>query len=168
MHSKFRQKEENFSMTTIKTAEMKDSMRSIMPKMSIPVLLSTLWIFFTFNAAYGDIGTLYQSVYVGIIKNGIQYTQVFLLFGDLLVEIGMVMILLSRILNRRANRLTNIAAGLFLTAVQAVSLFVGTPTLAYTFISIMMIGAGVAIVWSAWNWHAVPSSPEISQTPPNL
>lgn len=155
-------------MTTIKTAQMKDSMRSIMPKMSIPVLLSTLWIFFTFNAAYGDIGTLYQSVYIGIIKNGIQYTQTFLLFGDVLVEIGIVMIVLSRILNRRANRLTNIGAGLFLTAVQAVTLLVGTPTLAYAFISVMMIGAGVAIVWSAWNWHAVPSSLESGQTSPSV
>jgi hypothetical protein len=155
-------------MTTIKTAEMKYSMRSIMPKISTPVLLSTLWIFLTFNAAYGDIGTLYQSVYVGIIKNGIQYTQVFLLFGDVLVEIGIVMILLSRVLNRRANRLANMGAGIFLTAVQVVSLFVGTPTLAYAFVSIMMIGAGVAIVWSAWNWHAVPSSPEISQMSPNV
>jgi len=147
---------------------MKYSMRSIMPKISTPVLLSTLWIFLTFNAAYGDIGTLYQSVYVGIIKNGIQYTQVFLLFGDVLVEIGIVMILLSRVLNRRANRLANMGAGIFLTAVQVVSLFVGTPTLAYAFVSIMMIGAGVAIVWSAWNWHAVPSSPEISQMSPNV
>ena len=92
----------------------------------------------------------------------------FLLFGDVLVEIGIVMILLSRILSRRANRLANISAGLFLTAVQAVSLFVGTPTLAYTFVSIMMIGAGVAIVWSALNWHSVPSSPEIGQTSPNV
>jgi Family of unknown function (DUF6326) len=150
-------------MTTIKTAEMKDSTRSIMSKISTPVLLSTLWIFLTLNAAYGDIGTLYQSVYIGLIKNGVQYTQVFLLFGDVLVEIGIVMILLSRILNRRANRVANISTGIFITAVQVVSLFVGTPTLAYAFVSIMMIGAGVAIVWSAWNWHAVPSSLEIAQ-----
>jgi hypothetical protein len=155
-------------MTTIKTAEMKDSLRSTMPKISVPVLLSTLWIFFTFNAAYGDIGTLYQSVYVGIIKNGIQYTQVFLLFGDVLVEIGMVMILLSLVLNRRANRFANIGAGIFLTAVQVVSLFVGTPTLAYTFISIMMIGSGVAIVWSALNWRAVPNSLHTGQRSPSV
>ena len=147
---------------------MKDSMRSIMPKISTPVLLSTLWIFLTFNAAYGDIGTLFQSVYIGLIKNGVQYTQVFLLFGDVLVEIGIVMILLSRILNYRANRVANIGTGIFITAVQVVSLFVGTPTLAYAFVSIMMIGAGMAIIWSAWKWHAVPSSLGFAQATPSV
>ena len=45
------------------------------------------------------------------------------------------MILLSRILKYRANRWANIIAGIFLTAVQLVTLFVKTPTLAYVFFS---------------------------------
>jgi Family of unknown function (DUF6326) len=120
--------------------------------MSVKEFLSMLWIFFMFNAAYGDIGTLYQSVYIGQIHNGIQYTQVFLLFGDVLVEISIAMIILSRVLKYKTNRWANIITGLFLTGVQAVTLFVGTPTLSYLFISIIMIATGVVIVWYAWKW----------------
>lgn len=43
------------------------------------------------------------------------------------------MVVLSRVLRYRANRRANIAAGAFLAAVQIVTLFVGTPTLAYLF-----------------------------------
>ena len=67
----------------------------------------------------------------------------------------MIMILLSRVLKYRANRWTDIIAGISLSAVNAVTLFVGTPTLAYLFISIVSIGAGAAIVGYAWKWHAV-------------
>jgi hypothetical protein len=39
-----------------------------------------------------------------------------------------------------------------LTAVQIVTLFVGTPTLAYLFFSLILIAASAAAVWYAWNW----------------
>ena len=113
-----------------------------------------LWIFFTFNAAYGDIGTLYYSLFINPTPL-VHYTQLFLLGGAALVEVSMVMIVMSRILKQRANRLANILTGVFLTAVQTLSLFVGTPTLGYAFISIMMIGSGIAIVWLAWKWPGV-------------
>jgi hypothetical protein len=116
--------------------------------------LSLLWIFFTFNAAYGDIGTLYYSLFINPTPV-VHYTQAFLLGGAALVEVSMVMIVLSRILKQRVNRLANIVAGVILTAVQAISLFVGTPTLGYSFISAMMIVAGVVIAWLAWKWQGV-------------
>ena len=116
--------------------------------------LSLLWIFFTFNAAYGDIGTLYYSLFINPTPV-VHYTQLFLLGGAALVEVPMIMIVLSRVLKQRVNRLVNIAAGVFLTAVQVVSLFVATPTLGYAFISIMMIGSGAIIVWLAWKWKGI-------------
>jgi ABC-type branched-subunit amino acid transport system permease subunit len=70
----------------------------------------------------------------------------------ILVEIPIALVLLSRILKNRANRWANIIAGTFLTAVQFVSLFVGTPTLAYAFLSIILIATTAVIVWYAWRW----------------
>lgn len=129
--------------------------------------LSLLWIFFTFNAAYGDIGTLYYSLFINPTPL-VHYTQAFLLGGAALVEVSMVMIVLSRVLKQRVNRLANIVAGVFLAAVQAISLFVATPTLGYAFISAMMISAGVVIVWLAWEWQGVSEShtPKITSWKP--
>lgn len=121
-------------------------------KMDMRVKLSTLWIVYMFSTAYIDITTLYYSVFINHTPV-VHYTQVFLLGGAVLVEIPIAMVLLSRILKSRANRWANIIAGTFLTAIQVVSLFVGTPTLAYTFISIILIANSVVIVWYAWRWH---------------
>jgi hypothetical protein len=47
----------------------------------------------------------------------------------------------------------------FLAAVQLVTLFVGTPTLAYAFLSIVLIATSGGIAWFAWKW----SSDEVPQ-----
>jgi Na+/melibiose symporter-like transporter len=113
--------------------------------------LSLLWIFYMFNAAYIDITTLYYSVFINH-KPAVHYTQAFLLGAGVLIEISIAMILLSRILNYRANRWANIVAAIFLTVVQIVTLFVKTPTLAYVFFSIIMAATTVVISWYAWRW----------------
>jgi Na+/melibiose symporter-like transporter len=113
--------------------------------------LSLLWIFYMFNAAYIDITTLYYSVFINH-KPAVHYTQAFLLGAGVLIEISIAMILLSRVLNYRANRWTNIIAAIFLTIVQLVTLFVKTPTLAYIFFSVIMIATTAFIAWYAWKW----------------
>jgi hypothetical protein len=42
-----------------------------------------------------------------------------------------------------------------MTGVNAVTLFVGTPTMAYLFISLVSIATSAFIVWYAWKRHAV-------------
>ena len=113
--------------------------------------LSLLWIFYMFNAAYIDITTLYYSVFINH-KSAVHYTQVFLLGAGVLVEISIAMIVLSRVLKYRANRWANMIAAIFLTVVQLVTLFVGTPTLAYAFFSTIIIATTAVIVWYAWRW----------------
>jgi len=120
--------------------------------------LSLLWIFYMFNAAYIDITTLYYSVFINH-EDEVHYTQAFLLGAAVLIEISIVMIVLSRVLKYRANRRANMAAGVFLAAVQLVTLFVGTPTLAYGFLSIVLIATSGGIAWIAWKW----SSDEVPQ-----
>ena len=113
--------------------------------------LSLLWIFYMFNAAYIDITTLYYSVFINH-KPAVHYTQAFLLDAGVLIEISIAMILLSRVLKYRANRWANIIAAVFLTAVQLITLFVKTPTLAYAFFSVIMIATTAVIAWYAWKW----------------
>ncbi len=113
--------------------------------------LSWLWVFYMFNTAYIDITTLYYSVFINHHPK-VHYTQAFLLGGAVLVQIPTVMILLSRMLGYRWNRLTNVIAAVLLTIVQLATLFVGTPTLAYAFISAILIATSGGITWYAWNW----------------
>ena len=121
------------------------------------VLLSTIWIFATFNYLYCDVLSLMDSellkqYLVGKV-NGIEFSQGFLLGAALLVEIPIAMVLLSRVLKYRVNRWANIIAGSVMTLVQAASLFAGTPAMYYAFCSVLEITATVAIVWLAWTWH---------------
>jgi len=119
--------------------------------------LSTLWIFATVNYLYCDVVTLmnpdllrkFMTGEVG----GMHITQGFLLGASVLVEIPMAMILLSRVLNDRANRLANIIAASTMTAVQLLSLGVqAPPPVYYVFFSVIEIAATSAIVWYAWRW----------------
>ncbi len=123
--------------------------------------LSWLWVFFMFNTAYIDINTLYYSVFINHHAN-VHYTQTFLLGAAVLVEIPTAMIILSRILRYRWNRSANVIAAGFLTLVQIATLFVGTPTLAYGFISVILIATSGGIAWCAWNWpDPAASTPQV-------
>ena len=113
--------------------------------------LSWLWVFYMFNTAYIDINTLYYSVFINHHAN-VHYTQTFLLGAAVLVEIPTAMVILSRMFRYRWNRLTNVIVGVLLTVIQIATLFVGTPTLAYGFISAILIATSGGIAWYAWNW----------------
>jgi hypothetical protein len=123
------------------------------------VRLQSLWIFVIFNYLYCDlISNMEATVLKGLLDGqieGIQFNQQFLLNSALLMEIPIVMVLLSRLLNFRANRWANIIAGSIMTIVQVGSLFFGTaPTLHYIFYSIIEAGCTAVIVWLAFRWHA--------------
>lgn len=115
------------------------------------ITLSSLWLFAVLNFVYCDVITLYDHVFIKQAST-IQYTQGFLLGAAVLVEIPMVMVLLSRILKDPINRRVNIFAGGLMTAIQSVTLFVGTPTAYYVFFSVIEIATTVVIVWQAWTW----------------
>jgi Na+/melibiose symporter-like transporter len=127
--------------------------RDVFPPVVSPTAsqLSWLWVFYMFNTAYIDISTLYYSVFINHHPK-VHYTQTFLLGGAVLVEIPTAMVILSRVLGYRSNRRTNVIVGILLTVVQLATLFVGTPTLAYGFISVILIATSGGIAWYAWNW----------------
>ena len=121
------------------------------------VILSTLWIFVTVNYIFCDVLTLMNPEELKQIMTGavgsLQITQEFLLGAAILMEIPFAMIILSRVLQHKANRWANIIAGAILTSGQFLSLFVGTPpTLHYIFFSTIEIACTLFIVWYAWKW----------------
>ena len=83
------------------------------------VILSTLWIFVTLNYIYADVFGLLDPVQLRTILTGIvggvTITQEFLLLGALLMEIPILMVLLSRVLPYKANRIANITAAIIKT-----------------------------------------------------
>ncbi len=116
--------------------------------------LSTLWIFATLNFLYCDVITLMDRAkeFAAGSVGAVHITQGFLLGAAVLVEIPISMVLLSRVLKYRANRLANIVAGITMTAVQALTLVVAAPAPYYTFFSIIEIACTSVIVWYAWRW----------------
>ncbi len=122
------------------------------------VILSTVWIFVTVNYIFCDVLShmnpeFLKSLLEGGELLGSPVNQKFLFLSAIFMEIPFVMILLSRVLNYRANRLTNIIAGIIMTAAQIGSLFVGSPELHYSFYSAIEISGTVFIVWYAWRWR---------------
>jgi len=122
-------------------------------------VLSTLWIVAFATYMYADIAGLMDSVllkqYLSGTVNGMRISEGFLLGSVILMMIPISMILLSRVLRYRANRIANIVAATVMTVVQAATLFVGSgPTLYYAFASAMEIAATAFIIWYAVTWRS--------------
>lgn len=120
-------------------------------------LFFTLWIFVTLNYLYCDVLGLFDPETLNSLLTGhagtIQITPSFLLMSGILMEIPMGMVLLSRILNYKANRWANVIAGSIMTLVQIASLFFGTaPTYYYIFFSVIEVATTAFIVWYAVTW----------------
>lgn len=88
----------------------------------------------------------------------------FLLGFAIVMEIPMIMILLSRMLPNKSNRIFQLIAATFLVFVQARSHFVGEVSLHYCSFSIYEIGLLVAILWQAMGWGIHPVDYEFSNS----
>ena len=86
------------------------------------IVLSTLWIFLTVNYIFCDVFTLMHAEDLRNILNGetgdIEITQEFLLAFAFIMEIPMIMIVFSRFLKYKVNRILNIVFGAFLLIIQ--------------------------------------------------
>ena len=83
---------------------------------------------------------------------GMVFTPINLLIGAVLMETAIVMVLLSRILDYRWNRITNIISGIIHTLAVCASTFVGTPGLYYVFFGSIEVITTISIVAIAWKW----------------
>ena len=131
--------------------------------------LSTLWIFASLSYLYCDVISLMDPEllpqYLAGNVNGLVFTPGFLLGAAILIEIPITMVLLSRVLNYRANRWTNITAATFMTAVQSLTLFMGVPAPYYLYLSIIEIACTVLIVGYAWKWREAAVQPKVEAPP---
>ena len=138
---------------TMATAEKMNTNKKTTEMIDRKVLLSSLWLFAMLTYTYGDVVTLMDPI-----KHGsIELTEGFLLGGSIYMMIPISMVLLSRILKYRANRLASIIAGTIMTITLTLTLFVAVPTMYYAFFTAIEIACTALIVWYAWTWR----NPEI-------
>ena len=136
--------------------------------------LSVLWIFALLNYLYADVIALWALL--GSPPADIPHLGQGALAGSaILMEIPIAMIVASRMLPFRANRLANIIAGSVVTLVNGFLTFipplvgwVRPPALPeYLFFATIETVATVAIVWQAWTWSeakfAVSSERSVGQ-----
>ena len=129
----------------------------IIGKMDRKVMLSTLWIFVLFNYLYCDLMSLMDPVllnqFITGTVEGMEINERFLLGAAILMEIPIAMVLLSRILAHKANRMANIIAGSIKTVVMIMTMLMGMPSLYYLFFGSIEIACTAYIVWYAWTWR---------------
>lgn len=113
-------------------------------------ILFTLWIFVLFNYLYCDVVGLMDSNLLKQFFNGkvddFEITQNFLLASSVLMEIPMIMILVSKFVSYKYNRVLNIISSTIMSLVQTSTLLLGTPTKYYVFFSLIEISTTVFIL----------------------
>ena len=124
--------------------------------------LSLFWIFALLNYLYADVVALFAIVGSPNLSDAPHLPPWALLGSAVLMEIPIAMIVASRLLPFRANRLANIVAGAILTLVNGFLTFVPplvgarTPALPeYLFFATIETVCTSVIVWQAWGWSAV-------------
>jgi len=127
--------------------------------------LSLFWIFALLNYLYADVLALFS--FLGSPNTAPHLPPWALMGSAVLMEIPIAMIVASRLLPFRANRLTNIIAGLILTLVNGFLTFVLPLTNgdfrdpvfpAYVFFATIETVCTSVIVWQAWTWSGVEAA----------
>ena len=113
------------------------------------MVLSTLWIFALINYIYADIFNLVFDPAAGSATT--MPVGAVLVFAVLL-ETGIAMVLLSRILKHGLNRWLNIIVGAIQTAFVGWSLFGEPPTPFYAFFVSLEMASFLFIIVYAWTW----------------
>lgn len=127
--------------------------------------LSLLWNFALLNYLYADVLALF---FIVGSQDPAPHFPVWVLLGSaLLMEIPIAMILGSRVLPFRVNRLANIAAGGIETLVVVSLQFVFPLTTgawreqmfpSYVFFGTIETITTSVIIWKAWTWSAVAAA----------
>jgi hypothetical protein len=121
--------------------------------------LSLLWIFALLNYLYADVLALFA--FIGAPNSAPHLPQWALLGSAVLMEIPIAMILASRLLPFRANRLANIVAACAETLINGFLTFVLPLTNgdfqdpiypAYLWFATIETTCTSVIIWKAWTW----------------
>jgi hypothetical protein len=82
---------------------------------------------------------------------GFDITELFLLGGAVIMEIPIALVLLSIVLDYKANRLASMIGGFIMTLIMIGTLLMGA-SYHYIFFATIEIAATIFIVWYAWTW----------------
>ncbi|MCJ8321311.1 MAG: DUF6326 family protein [Colwellia sp.] len=121
-------------------------------------ILPLLWIFYVLNILYADVlnnmGALATIGSSPITNELIEtlLTPEMLLIAAFILEAAMIMIILSRVLPYKINRVLNITVALLETLTVIASLFVGESTIYYRFFATVETMTSIFIIWYAWRW----------------
>ncbi len=113
-------------------------------------LLSTLWIFVLLNIIFRDLHEFFRAGMIEEIITGTPVSEQVMLIGGIMMEIPILMVLLSRILNYRINRWANIIIG---AVIIALIIGVGSKDLDDIFFATIEVIALSAIIWLAVKWR---------------
>jgi len=121
-------------------------------------MLPLLWIFYVLNILYADVlnnmGSLATIGSSPITNELIEtlLTPEMLLIAAFILEAAMIMIILSRVLPYKINRMLNITVAALETLTVVASLFVGESTIYYRFFASVETITSIFIIWYAWRW----------------
>lgn len=109
--------------------------------------LSTLWVFVMVNMLAADIFSF--MLQAGAQESQMHVTQEMMLAFAIVIEIPIAMIILSKVLRHRANRLANIAASAITIAFVVAG---GSLDLHYLFFASVEVITMLFIMWACWAW----------------
>lgn len=124
-------------------------------------IISALWIFLSLNYIFCDVlSNMESSVLKGLIQGNIaniDINQGMLLVAGISLEIPFLMIVLSKVLTYKYNKIINIIAGVLMIIYQLSSFFMGgtEPSLHYIFFTIVEVIGNLIIVLYACNWKKI-------------
>ena len=131
-----------------------NSNKKIMGMEEMRARLSVLWIVVMLNMVFADILSLFEPGALGELVtgtvDGIQFTSELMLMMAVILEIPIIMIFLSRVLNYKANRIVNIVA------VVVTTIFIvagGSTSPSYIFFAGMEIVCILLIIRNVWKWQ---------------
>ncbi|HKU67603.1 MAG TPA: DUF6326 family protein [Candidatus Baltobacteraceae bacterium] len=130
--------------------------------------LSLFWLFALLNYLYADVVALWAIIGSRNPADTPHLSQLALLGSAVLMEIPIAMIVASRLLPFRANRLANVIASAIVTLVNGSVTFVVPPLLhdwppaypAYLFFGTIETVCTLAIIRQAWTWSEVEGASE--------
>lgn len=132
------------------------------PSTEMRARLSTMWVFVMLNMIFADILSFLSPGFLEDVgtgyAGGVQISDALLLGAAVVAELAIAMVVLSRYLSYRANRLANIVVAL-VTATYVVA--GGSTAPHYMFFAAIEIVCCAAIVWFAWRWRP-PVNTEVS------
>ena len=116
------------------------------------VLLSTLWVFVLINMIYADIIGMLRPGYIELLDSiSKQLTSGTVLTFSILMEVPILMILLSRILPRKTNRIANFIA-IPISILYVIYGGLDNPPISYLFFASVEIIAMFVICYFALMW----------------